>query len=87
MDTALQAKPDKILSKVCPDIRLANKRIAKLKTRKTYETHSIATSKGANAKGAPGGKNKLKKCRPFFKIPKALIPKKMANAIEKVTIK
>lgn len=34
-DTAAHAKPDKIFSNVCPDIRLANKRIDKLNTRKT----------------------------------------------------
>ncbi len=34
-ETAAQAKPDKILSKVCPDIKLANDRIDKLETRET----------------------------------------------------
>jgi len=34
-ETAAQANPDKILSKVWPDIKLANNRIDKLNTRKT----------------------------------------------------
>jgi len=34
-DTAAQAKPDRIFSKVWPDIKLANNRIDKLNTRNT----------------------------------------------------
>ena len=86
-ETAAHPKDDKILSKVCPDMRFANNRIAKLNTRKTYETNSIKTSSGARANGAPGGKNKLRKCLRFFKIPIILIPIKIASAILNVTMR
>ena len=85
-DTAAQPNVDNIFNNVCPDIKLANNRIDKLKTLNVYDINSINTNNGANANGAPGGKNKLKKCVPFFKIPKILIPTKIANAIEKVTM-
>jgi hypothetical protein len=85
--TTPQEKVAKIFNKVCPDIKLAKSRIDKLKTRKTYETNSISTSKGAKATGAPGGKNKLKKCLRCFKIPKIFIPVKMAKAVVNVIIR
>ena len=34
-DTAAQAKPDEIFSRVCPDIRFADNRMDKLDTRNT----------------------------------------------------
>ena len=45
------------------------------------------TSRGAKANGAPGGKNRLKKCVRFFRIPSILIPTKMARASENVSIR
>lgn len=84
--TAAQANPDKILSKVWPDIKLANNRIDKLNTRRTWETNSIKTGKGARGKGAPGGKKRLRKCLPFLRTPRIFIPIKIARAKEKVTI-
>lgn len=86
-DTAARAKPDKIFSNVCPDIRLANKRIDKLNTRKTWDTNSINTSRGASAIGAPGGENKLKKCVRFFMIPMMFKPINPARAVQRVTIR
>ena len=86
-DTAAQLKLDKIFSKVCPDIKFANNRMDKLNTRNTYDINSINTSNGARAKGAPGGKNKLKKWRPFLNIPNMFIPIKIASAVLNVTIK
>jgi hypothetical protein len=86
-ETTPQEKVAKIFNKVCPDIKLANKRTDKLNTRNVYDTNSIKTSKGAKPIGAPGGKNKLSKCLPCFKIPNMFIPKKIANAVQKVTIK
>jgi hypothetical protein len=72
---------------VCPDIRLANNRMDKLNTRNTYETNSMKTSKGARAIGAPGGKNRLRKCVRFFMIPITFNPTKPARAVQKVTIR
>jgi len=49
--------------------------------------NSISTSKGARAKGAPGGKNKLRKCLRCFKIPMMFIAENIARATVKVTIR
>lgn len=86
-DTAPHENVAKIFSNVCPDMRLAKSRIDKLNTRKIYEINSMSTSKGARAKGAPGGKNKLRKCLRCFNIPIMFIAEKIANAVVKVTIK
>lgn len=51
-----QVKDDKIFSKVCPDIKLANSRIDKLKTRAKYEINSMTMINGAIAKGVPSGR-------------------------------
>ena len=63
-ENIVHENPAKIFSKQCPDIILANKRNAKDTTRKLYETNSIITNNGANANGAPGGKNNDNKCNP-----------------------
>jgi hypothetical protein len=48
---------------------LANNRTGKLIARKIYDTNSIGTNKGTNAKLAPPGNNKLKKLILCFFIP------------------
>ena len=45
---------------MCPDIILANKRIAKLKILEKYDTYSIIMIRGISATGTPSGKNKIK---------------------------
>jgi hypothetical protein len=56
-DNIVHAKPANIFKRQWPDIIFANNRNASETTRKLYETTSIITSNGANAKGAPDGKN------------------------------
>ena len=63
-DSIVQAKPARIFNKQWPDIILANSRKANETTRKLYETSSIITNNGANAIGAPDGKNNDKKWKP-----------------------
>lgn len=53
-----QAKPTKILSKICPDNILAKRRTDKLTTLAIYETSSITNNTGIINKGTPDGKNK-----------------------------
>jgi hypothetical protein len=50
----------KILSKIWPDIMLANNRIAKLNILDIYETYSINTNIGIINTGTPSGKNNVK---------------------------
>lgn len=77
----VQANPAKIFNKQWPDIILANKRNASDTTRNEYETNSIITNKGANANGAPGGKNNDNRWTPCVLIPIIFIDKnaKMAK--------
>ena len=84
-DNIVQAKPARIFNKQWPDIILANNRKANETTRKLYETTSITTSNGANASGAPAGKNKDSIWKPCVLIPITLIPKKAKIANPKVT--
>jgi hypothetical protein len=56
----VHAKPIKTFNKICPLIMLANNRTDKLITVMKYETTSIITSKGINAKGVPAGKKNPK---------------------------
>ena len=55
-----QIKLIKIFNRICPDIILANKRIAKLKIRDKYETYSIKIRKGIIGTGTPSGRNNTK---------------------------
>jgi len=64
-----QINPAKIFNNVCPDIKFANNRIDKLKTRATYEIISIIIRNGAMANGAPLGKKRAKKLNPCLRIP------------------
>lgn len=88
-----QAKVAKILSKVWPAIIFANNLTDNATTRNIYEISSIGTRRGDNASGAPGGKNKLKKCIPCFFKPiifkpiKVAIPSPNVNIIWLVTVK
>jgi len=72
---------------------LANKRNANEITRKLYDTNSIITSNGANAKGAPGGKNNDNKLIPCVRKPiifmdkKAIVAKPNVITIWLVTVK
>jgi hypothetical protein len=66
---------------------LANNRIDKLKTLAIYEIISITTKKGAIINGAPFGKNKEKKAKPWAKNPIKFKPKKLIYANIKVTAK
>ena len=84
-ENIVHAKPAKIFNKQCPDIILANNRKAKLTTRNEYDTNSIITSKGANAIGAPDGKNSENKCKPCVLNPIILIAKKAVNDKPNVT--
>lgn len=59
-DSIVQAKPASIFNKQCPLIIFANRRNAKLTTRKEYETISIGINNGASASGAPAGKKNEK---------------------------
>ena len=71
----VQANPANIFKRQWPDIIFANNRSAKETTRKLYETNSIITNNGANANGAPGGKNNDNICNPCVLIPIILIDK------------
>ena len=72
---------------MCPDIILANKRIAKLKILEKYDTYSIIIIRGISATGTPSGKNKIK----YFSLWKQkaikLFPIKKANEKKTVRIK
>lgn len=65
-------KPVKMFSKVCPDIRLAKSRIAKLKALEIYETNSIRVNKGNMTSGKLGKKN-LNQLNPFLEIANIVI--------------
>ena len=67
-DNILQAKPLRILTRVCPAIMFAKSRTPKLIARNIYETSSITTKKGERIKGAPGGRRKLKNVSHEFEI-------------------
>jgi len=56
--------PFRIFNNAWPDIILANKRIAKLKTLAKKDITSILTTPGAIISGTPFGKNK----RPIFHL-------------------
>lgn len=83
----------KIFNKICPDIILANSRIAKLNTLALYEINSIITKNGVIAVGAPFGKKILKNFNPWILNPviliwiKALTEKKKVKIIELVIVK
>jgi hypothetical protein len=57
----------------------AKRRTDNATTLKTYDMSSIGTSRGANAKGAPGGKKRLKKCRPCCLKPIIFKPKNIID--------
>ena len=61
IDNIFHAKVAKIFNNVWPAIMFAKRRTDNATTLKTYDISSIGTSKGANARGAPGGKKRLKK--------------------------
>ena len=61
IDNIFHAKVARIFNRVCPAIIFAKRRTDKATTLKTYDISSIGTSRGARAKGAPGGKKRLKK--------------------------
>jgi hypothetical protein len=69
-----QANVANIFKRVWPAIIFANKRTDRATTLKTYEIISIGTNSGAKARGAPGGKNKLKKKSPCLLIPNMFRP-------------
>ena len=81
----VQAKPAKIFNKQWPDIILAKRRSANDTTRKLYDTNSIIISKGARAKGAPGGRNKQSMWKPCVLIPIILMAIKEKEAKPNVT--
>jgi hypothetical protein len=85
-ENIVQANPAKIFNKQWPDIMLANNRRDKLTTRKLYETTSIKTRRGAIIRGAPGGRNKENKCKPWVLTPIIFIPINIVKAKPKVTI-
>lgn len=73
-DPIFKIKPVNMFNKVCPDIKFANKRIAKLKAREMYETNSIQVNKG-NIKIGKLGKKNLNQAKPFFEIARIVILK------------
>jgi hypothetical protein len=64
---------------------LAQSRRAKLITRNEYDTNSIITNNGANAIGAPAGRNKDNIWKPCVLTPIMLMAKKAISAKPKVT--
>ena len=82
----LTTKPANTLSMVCPAVKLANNRTARLIGRDKYEITSIGIISGHNIIETPGGTKKLKKCIPCFTKPKIVTPIKTVNAIANVTI-
>lgn len=80
-------KPDKIFIKACPDNMFANKRIAILNKRVTYEINSITTIKTNNPPDTPPGIKNLKKVQPYTRKPINKFPKKDIPLKFKVTIK
>lgn len=79
-DIIAHENPVKIFNKACPLEMFANNRMLKLKTREKYETISISTISGANARGTPDGKKRLKYSNPLRQIAIKFIPKKYVNA-------
>lgn len=77
-------KDDKIFSKVCPDIKLANSRIDKLKTRAKYEINSMTMINGAIAKGVPSGRNNEKNLILCFNKPNKFIITKEKKEKKKI---
>jgi hypothetical protein len=73
-----------IFNKACPDIILANNRIAKLNSRAIYEISSIITSAGAIKIGVPSGKNNFKKLFRCNIKPDILMPIKSIHDSSKV---
>jgi hypothetical protein len=73
-------KPISVLSRVCPAIIFANRRIDKLKSRAIYEINSIRINKKVIERGVPEGKNISKNFRkPVRYIPKIFIQIKIIN--------
>ena len=66
---------------------LAKSRIPKLIGLKTYEITSIGTKRSPNNNEVPAGKNKEKNSKPCIRTQIMFIPKKIAIAKAKVTIK
>ena len=83
----LYVNPLKIDNNMCPLNMLA----ASLKPKDTfldkYETNSIKTSRGNNAKGQPEGTNNEKNFNPCLWKPKNVAPKTTVKLIENVKIK
>lgn len=75
----------KIFNSMCPDIILANRRIARLNILEKYDTHSIKTKTGIIMTGTPSGRNKAKYFSLCKQIPTKLVPIK--NAKEKYSVK
>jgi hypothetical protein len=74
LDPIFKIKPVRIFNKVCPDIKFAKSRIAKLKAREIYETNSIHVNNGKITKGRLGKKN-LNHIKPFFEMAKIVMLK------------
>lgn len=83
-DKIPQTKAAKILSSPWPDIILANKRIAKLKTLAIYEINSITTKKSEIKNGTPLGKKIEKSVQRCTTAPIIVIPKKKDIEINRV---
>ncbi len=80
-------KPVIIFKRACPDIMLANKRIAKLKILDIYEINSMIMRNRPMASGVPLGRNMLKKLLPVFWNPMKFILMKIPKVSVKIKIK
>jgi len=75
-----------IFNNICPDIILANRRIAKLKALALKEINSMIIKNGKIGIGEPGGKKEIKKRARCNSIPHNTIITKEENDKKKVTI-
>jgi hypothetical protein len=70
---------DNIFNNVCPAVILANNLTPKETALAIYDTNSIRTNNGTNAKGVPEGTKKAKKCNLCLYRAKIVTPMKIVK--------
>lgn len=76
---SLYKKDERIASKVCPAVRLANNRRPNETDLAKYDTNSINTNSGTKAKGVPAGTKNEKNFNWCLTIAIMLTPKKIVT--------
>lgn len=75
----LYKNDERILTRVCPAVRLANNRKPSETDLAKYETNSITTNKGTNARGVPAGTKKEKNLSWCLTKARIVTPKKIVT--------